>query len=400
MTNILVANVGSTSLKYQLIRFPEEESLALGRFERIGSDDAILSWSTEERKESATEPLVDYEAAVRRMISVLTQGPTAVLSSLDEIAAVGFKTVIAKGYEGCVRITEDVLKGMEEYTLLAPAHNPPYIDAIRIFRDIMPETPLIGLFEPAFHTTMPDYAKVYAVPKEWREQYGVRRYGFHGASHRYISERTPQLLAKQKEETNLISCHLGGSSSICAVRGGRSVDTSMGFSPQSGLFHGTRHGELDPFVVLYVMQETGLSIKEMVKQLTKKSGFLGLSGVSADVRDIEDAAADGNDEARLALDAFCYDAKKCVGAYTAVLGEVDAVVFTGGIGERGAGIRERICTGLEPLGICLDRSKNREASGEETCVSTDDSRIAVWLVPTNEELIVARAASELLANRS
>ena len=400
MTNILVANVGSTSLKYQLIRFPEEESLALGRFERIGSEDAILSWSTEERKESATEPLVDYEAAVRRMISVLTQGPTAVVSSLSEIAAVGFKTVIAKGYEGCVRITEDVLKGMEDYTLLAPAHNPPYIDAIRIFRDIMPDTPLIGLFEPAFHTTMPDYAKAYAVPKEWREKYGVRRYGFHGASHRYISERIPQLLAKQKDETNLISCHLGGSSSICAVRGGESIDTSMGFSPQSGLFHGTRHGELDPFVVLYVMQQAGLSMEEMVTQLTKKSGFLGLSGVSADVRDIEDAAADGNDEARLALEAFCYDAKKCIGAYTAVLGEVDAVVFTGGIGERGAGIRERICQGLEPLGICLDGSKNKEASGEEACVSTDDSRTAVWLVPTNEELIVARAASELLANRS
>ncbi len=400
MTNILVANVGSTSLKYQLIRFPEEESLALGRFERIGSNDAVLSWSAVERKESATEPLADYEAAVRRMISILMEGPTAVISSLSEIDAVGFKTVIAKGFEGCVRITDEVLDGMEEYILLAPAHNPPYINAIRVFREVMPDTPLIGLFEPAFHTTAPDYAKVYAVPKEWREKYGVRRYGYHGASHRFISERTPQLLGKPKEETNLISCHLGGSSSICAVQHGRSVDTSMGFSPQSGLFHGTRHGELDPFVVLYIMQQAGLSIEEMVTQLTKKSGFLGLSGVSADVRDIEEAAAGGNDDARLALEAFCYDAKKCIGAYTAVLGTVDALVFTGGIGERGAGIRERICMGLEPLGICLDRSKNREVSGQEARVNTDDSRTAVWAIPTNEELIVARAASELLQNKS
>lgn len=396
MTNILVANVGSTSLKFQLIRFPEEESLASGRFERIGSDDAILSWSCGEQSRSTTEPLSDYTAAINRMIAILTTGPSAVIASLKEIAAVGFKTVIAKGFEGCVQITEEVLRGMEEFTLLAPAHNPPYIKAIRVFREAMPGTPLVGLFEPAFHVTAPDYAKVYAVPKEWRERYGIRRYGYHGASHRYISERAPVLLGLSKERTNIISCHLGGSSSICAIQGGESVDTSMGFSPQSGLFHGTRHGELDPFAVLYVMREQNLSIDEMVELLTKKSGLLGLSGVSGDVRDVESAAAAGNDEARLALDAFCYDVKMYIGAYLAVLGRVDAVVFTGGIGERGTGVRRRVCSGLEPLGINLDHDRNERMTGQEAGISTDSSKTAIWVVPTNEELIVGRATAELL----
>ncbi|MFH1742912.1 MAG: acetate/propionate family kinase [bacterium] len=397
MTNILVANVGSTSLKFQLIRFPEERSLASGRFEKIGSEEAILSWSCGEDSGSSTEPLVDYPAAIHRMISILTTGPSPTVASLGDIAAVGFKTVIAKGFEGCVRITEEVLHGMAEYTFLAPAHNPPYIKAIRLFRDAMPDTPLVGLFEPAFHMTAPDYAKVYAVPKEWRERYGIRRYGYHGASHRYISERTPVLLGRAKEETNIISCHLGGSSSMCAIQGGKSVDTSMGFSPQSGLFHGTRHGELDPFAVLFVMQQANLSIDETVDFLTKKSGFLGLSGVSSDVRDIEKAAASGNDEARLALNAFCYDVKKQIGAYFAVLGRVDALVFTGGIGERGSGVRERTCCGLEPLGISLDGARNEENCGEEARIDTDDGKTPVWVVPTNEELIVARATAELLA---
>jgi acetate kinase len=396
MIHILVANVGSTSLKFQLIRFPGERSLASGRFERIGSHDAVLSWTCGEQSQSITEPLLDYTAAIHRMIAILTTGLSPVLAGLEDISAVGFKTVIAKGFEGCVRITEDVLRGMEEFTLLAPAHNPPYIRAIRLFRQVMPDTPLVGLFEPAFHVTAPEYAKVYAVPKEWRERYGVRRYGYHGASHRYISERIPILLGRPKEETNVISCHLGGSSSVCAIRGGKSVDTSMGFSPQSGLFHSTRHGELDPFAVLYVMREGNLSIDDMVELLTKKSGLLGLSGVSGDVRDLDKAAAAGNTEAQLALDAFCYDVKKYIGAYVAVLGHVNALVFTGGIGERGVGVRQRVCTGLEPLGIDLNHSLNEQVSGQEVRISADDSRIAVWVVPTNEELIVARATAELL----
>ena len=388
--------LGSTSLKYQLIQFPGEESLASGRFERIGSQDGILSWKCNEGNDSSEEPLENYSTAIRRMISILTSGKSKVIGGLEEISAVGFKTVIAKGFEGCVQIDDAVLKGMEEYTILAPAHNPPYINAIRLFREAMPDTPLIGLFEPAFHTTVPDYARVYAVPKEWRDRYGICRYGYHGASHRYISERTPELLGIPKSEANIISCHLGGSSSICAIQGGKSVDPGMGFSPQSGVFHGSRHGELDPFAVLYMMKETGLSIDEMVNALTKKSGFLGLSGVSADVRDIEEAAEKGNDDARLAIDAFCYSVKKNIGADLAVLGRLDALVFTGGIGERGASIRKRICSGLEPLGITLDNKRNQDNSGKEEKINANESKTAIWVVPTNEELIVARATAEHL----
>jgi len=396
MNNILVANVGSTSLKFQLIRFPEEKSLAWGRFEKIGSQDAILSWTCGGESGSTVEPLADYPAAIGRIIRLLTSGLSPVISGFDKISAVGFKTVIAKGFDGCVRITDPVLKGMEEYTFLAPAHNPPYVKAIRLFREAMPDTPLVGLFEPAFHATMPEYARVYAVPKEWRDRHGIRRYGYHGASHRYISERTPALLNLPKEQVHVISCHLGGSSSICAIQGGKSIDTSMGFSPQSGLFHGTRNGDLDPFAVLYVMQQENLSIDEVVRLLTKQSGFLGLSGVSADVRDIEKAEAEGNADAHLALEAFCYDVKKTIGGFFAVLGRLDALVFTGGIGERGVDVRRRICVGLEPLGIVLDNRRNAEQSGKEGCISSNESRTAIWVIPTNEELIVARATVELL----
>lgn len=391
-TTILIANVGSTSLKYQVLRLPEETCLSKGRFERIGQTDGI--WAHEESSE--TLPLPDYGATIDRMLAVLND-PQSQLGGLDNLDAVGFKTVIAKGISGCVELTEDVLTRMEAYTLLAPAHNPPYIQAIRAFTERMPTVRLVGLFEPAFHKDAPDYVKTYPIPERWRKDHAVQRYGYHGASHRYVAERVPQLLGRETSGLRVISCHLGGSSSVCAIRDGRSIDTSMGFSPQSGLFHATRHGELDPFAVLYVMREDDLSIDETVRQLTKESGLAGLSGIpSGDMRDIEEAMDAGNDNARLAFQSFGYEVKKQIGAYVAALGGLDALAFAGGIGERGARVREEICKGLEVLGIVLDEDANRSANGAEVSVSAPDSRVALWVVPTNEELIVGRACHEFL----
>ncbi len=388
---ILVTNVGSTSLKYRLYDFPEETLLATGRVERIGSNQGCASWNHGESKGEREAAFSTHREAIK---FVLKQLQETVLDQLSEIRCVAFKTVIAKGCVGCEWLDDTVLQAMEDYIFLAPAHNPPYINAIRLFRELLPDTPLIGLFEPAFHLTMPDYAKVYPLPKEWREKYAIQRYGYHGASHRYLSERAPALLNREKEETNLITCHLGGSSSLCAIQNGKSIDTSMGFTPQTGVFHATRIGEMDPFVALFLMKQEGLSIDEIVQKLTKESGMLGLSGVSEDMRDVEAAMDAGNQEAQLAFQAFTYEIKKLIGSYLPALGRLDALVFAGGIGERGGRVREAVCQGLEFLGIELDVSKNNACNGEEAKISTASSPTEIWVIPTNEELIVARAAFE------
>ncbi len=391
-STFLIANVGSTSLKYQVLRMPEEVCVAKGRFERIGQEDGI--WSHEDQTE--TLPLPGYGSAIDRMVALLdaSDGP---LGGLDSLDGVGFKTVIAKGIDGCVELTADVLKRMEAYTLLAPAHNPPYIQAIRAFSERLPSKKMIGLFEPAFHQTMPEYARIYPIPERWRTEHAIRRYGYHGASHRYVAERLPQLMQRPANELRLISCHLGGSSSLCAIQGGKSIDTSMGFSPQSGVFHATRHGDLDPFAVLYVMKEEGLTPDAVIPWLTKQSGLAGISGIaSGDCRDIEEAMDNGNADAKLAFDAFCYGVKKQIGAYLAALGGLDGIGFAGGIGERGTRVRAAVCQGLAELGIVLDENANQEANGKETCISTAESPVAIWIVPTNEELIVARACHEFL----
>lgn len=393
---ILVTNVGSTSLKYRLYEFPEERLLASGRVERIGGATGTAAWSHGEDKGSEERAFSTHREAVETVLRRL-QG--SVLNDLSELDCVAFKTVIAKGYVGCELLDEAVLQAMDDYVFLAPAHNPPYIKAIRLFRELLPQAPLVGLFEPAFHLGMPDYARVYPIPKEWREKHQIQRYGFHGASHRYVSERVPQLLEKPKESLNVISCHLGGSSSICAISGGKSIDTSMGFTPQTGVFHASRIGDFDPFAVLFLMREEGYSVDDMVKHLTKDSGFKGLSGVSEDMRDVEEAMDAGNADARLAFDSFCYHVKKIIGSYIAVLGRLDALAFAGGIGERGARARQAICSGLEHLGISVDPATNTNCSGAETNLSSADSKTAVWVVPTNEEVIVARAAYEKLSAR-
>lgn len=358
--NILVPNLGSTSLKYQLLEMPAETVLARGRLERVS----------------------DYREAIRQIDT-----------GRHAVDAVAFKTVLAgEKYRGTFLIDDGVLAALEEYLPAAPAHNAIYLTGIRAFRETLPGVPLVAAFETEFHATMPEYAVRYGVPADWREKFGIRRYGFHGASHEYVSRRVPEILGTSAEKLRLVSCHLGGSSSMCAILGGRSVDTTMGFSPQSGLENATRHGELDVFAVLYMMERNGWTIDEVRRQLARTGGLAGLSGIpGGDVRDIEAAARQGNRDAALALDVFVYQVKKTIGAYAAAMGGLDAIAFTGGIGENAPGLRAACCGGLEFLGIRLDARRNQEGAGDRV-ISADDSAVKVVVLTTNEELVVARRA--------
>lgn len=363
--NILVPNLGSTSLKYQILSMPDERPLAKGRIERVR----------------------DYREAV----SQIRTGDTG-------IDVVAFKAVLGgPNYRGTFLIDGGVIAALEEYLPAAPAHNAIYLTGIRAFREALPGVPMVAAFETEFHATMPEHASRYGVPAEWRERFGIRRYGFHGASHRYIGERTAAFLGRPAASLRVVSCHLGGSSSMCAIDRGRSVDTTMGFSPQSGLENATRPGDLDAFAVLYMMEKNGWSIEEVRGQLAKGGGLAGLSGVAGgDVRDLEQAEAAGNQDAALALEMFAYGVRKTIGAYAAAMGGLDAVAFTGGIGENSARLRESCCRGLEFLGIRLDEERNRKGTGDRL-VSPDAAAVAVLALATNEELIVARRAYSLLA---
>lgn len=392
---ILVANAGSTSFKYRLFDMTDESVLAEGRLERIGDPSSPVAHRMGDCAVEAERHLPDYASAVREVIARLTDARTGVLADLSDLHAVGFKTVHLRGKAGAYLLTEDILQRMADYNALAPAHNPPYIQAIRIFAQRYPDLPLIGLFESAFHHTIPDYAYIYGVPYAWYEKYGVRKYGFHGASHRYVAQRAARLLGR--EDLRLVSCHLGGSSSLCAVRNGQSIDTSMGFSPQHGIVNSTRIGTIDAFILPYIMARENLSIREMARILAEESGLLGISGISGDVRDLEAAARKGHDRARLALEAFCYGVKKEIGACAAALGGLDAIAFAGGIGERGASARYRVCTGLEYMGVHLDPSANADPPAEGA-ISTPDSAVAILIIQTDEERVVARAAVEYLQN--
>ncbi len=364
--NILVPNLGSTSLKYQLLEMPAEKVLAQGRLERV----------------------TDYAGAIR---SIDTGGAP--------VDAIAFKAVLGgPRYRGTFRIDDSVLAALEEYLPAAPAHNAIYLTGIRAFREALPDAVLVAAFETEFHATMPEYAVRYGVPAEWREGYGVRRYGFHGASHEYVSQRVPQILGRDRGSLRVISCHLGGSSSICAIDGGRSVDTTMGFSPQSGLENATRHGDLDVFAVLYMMERRGWSVEEVRRQLAREGGLAGLSGIpGGDVRDIEAAAREGNRDAALALEVFVYEIRKTIGAYTAAMDGVDAIAFTGGIGENAAGLRASVCAGLGFLKVSLDPKKNEKEAGDRV-ISAEDSAVDVVVLRTNEELIVARRAYRCLTS--
>jgi len=363
--NILVPNLGSTSLKYQLLGMPDERELLRGLVERVS----------------------DYAAAIASM----GLGGHAV-------EAVAFKAVHAgPRYRGTFVVDAGMLAALEEFLPAAPAHNAIYLTGIRAFQEAMPGVPMVAAFETEFHRTMPEHAARYGVPSAWHEEYGVRRYGFHGASHRYVSECVPRIVGRDGDVMRIVSCHLGGSASICAVRGGRSVDTTMGFSPQSGLENATRHGDLDVYAVLTVMRRRGLGIDEVTAELARDGGLAGLSGIAGgDVRDLEEAAGQGNADAELALDVFAYQVKKTIGAYAAAMDGLDAIAFTGGIGENSARLRERCTDGLKFLGVRLDRDRNYNGKGDRL-VSAHDSSVAVVALATNEELIVARRAYELLA---
>jgi acetate kinase len=393
--HILVVNVGSTSFKFRLLAMPAETVLAEGRLERIGSSESPVEFSAGSHRERGNAHLPDYAAAISRMMADLT-GAGSPIHSLDEIHAVGFKTVMIDGIPGCCLMDSDVIARMEALNDVAPAHNPPYVNAVRQMRDLFPTLPLVGLFEPAFHVTMPDYAYTYGVPERWETTHGVRKLGFHGASHRYVSEIAPRMAGQDPAHCRLVSAHLGGSSSLCAVLNGRSIDTSMGMSPQSGVDHSTRNGDLDVFAVLHAMDRDGLSTADVRRILCKEAGLAGISGTSGDVRDIEAGIAVGNDRARLALETFCYNVKKSIGAFAAALGGLDVIGLAGGIGERGVRARTLMLSGLEFLGVHVDEAKNAAHTGQEGIISADRSSVKVVIVRTNEELVVARAAFELL----
>ncbi|HAM72000.1 MAG TPA: acetate kinase [Verrucomicrobiales bacterium] len=389
---ILVANLGSTSLKWRLFDFSngQERMLHKGGYERVS----------------------DYPKAIDDCLGELTRGGH--ISGEKDLAAVGFKTVVARGVSGCVRLTEEVVKAMEAFNPIAPAHNPPYITGIRLFAQRMPSTPLVGLFETAFYQWAPEAGVRYAVPQAWYEA-GVRRWGFHGASHKFIAERSAELLGRKDVATRarqlyvdggtspvqdpplrVISCHLGGSSSITGILNGVAVGNSLGLSPQSGLPHNNRVGDLDSFAIPFVMRTLGLTLEEAERQLCKESGLKGISGVSNDIRDIQAAAAAGNARASLALDVFVHSARHWIGAYLAELNGADALVFTAGIGENRAELRAPICAGLDQLGIQLDPAANAALRATEGVISSPGSRVRVLVIPTNEELVVARETRRLL----
>src|SRR5437667_3249710 len=390
---ILVANLGSTSFKYRLFDMADERQLARGGVERIGSAESPCFVEIAGKKTELTAKVPDHAAAVRQCLAQLTDPSSGCLKSPSEVAAIGFKAVHGGRISGVQRVTSDVLAAMEEMSLVAPGHNPPYIKAMRLLAEKLSEMPLVAAFETGFHATIDDRLRYYPAPYEWAEKLHIKRWGFHGASHRYIAQRTSQLLGRY--DLRIISCHLGGSNSLCAIRGQQSVATTMGMSPQTGLPHNNRVGDFDPFAVPVIMQAAGLSLHQVLDTLAEKSGLLGLSGISGDVRDLEEAASQGKSRARLALDVFVAEIRRHLGGMLMELGGADAIVFTGGIGENGVNIRADVCAGLEELGIVLDPTLNEKAKGEFR-VSPDGSRVQLWIVPTNEELIVARQTKHLL----
>ena len=392
---ILVANVGSTSFKFKLYNMPDETILAHGKIENIGYKESFYQLNSSNDETKGSKKYENYKSAISDCIDFIISPAHKILNSLNEISAVGFKTVHGKNMRECRILDDPVLKAMEEYNFLAPAHNPPYINAIRIFKKLIPGIPAVGLFEPAFHQNIPDYAYTTGLPLELAEKHGIRKYGFHGASHRYISERAPEFAGIDPANVRLISCHLGGSSSICAIKNGQSIDTSMSFSPQSGLLNANRCGDLDPFIPLFLQKVENMTVDEVADLLQSQSGLAGIAGALKGVKQIEQDARQGDKNAELAVNTFCYRVKQYIGSYFVTLGGCDLLVFTGGIGEKGAPFRKQITHGLDCLGIKIDTYLNENVTGE-AIVSSGDSKVKVAVVPTNEELVVAREVKELL----
>ena len=397
---VLVINCGSSSLKYQVLDMTNEALLCKGLVERIGMEGSVI---THEKigmdKVKNVVPMNDHKDAIEQVLAAVQNAEHGVVKSMDEIGAVGHRVVHAGEKFACsVKITEEVIKALEECVQLAPLHNPPNLLGIAACQELMPETPMVGVFDTAFHQTMPPESYIYAIPYEYYQKHGIRRYGFHGTSHKYVAERAAHMLNVSLDDLKLITCHLGNGASVSAIKRGKCIDTSMGFTPLEGLVMGTRSGDIDPAIVTFIREKENLPQGVANEILNKKSGVLGISGVSSDFRDLEEAVAEGNERAALALKVFAHKVRFYIGAYIAEMNGVDAIIFTAGVGENDITMREVICHNLGNLGIKLDPLKNK-VRGKETIISTDDSKVKILLIPTNEELMIARDTYNIVTGR-
>lgn len=394
---VLVINCGSSSLKYQVLDMTTEALLCKGLVERIGMDGAVITHEKIGMDKVVNEtPMEDHKAAIALVLDAIQDSEHGVVESMDEIGAVGHRVVHAgEKYASSVLITDDVIKALEECIDLAPLHNPPNLLGIAACQELMPGTPMVGVFDTAFHQTMPPESYIYALPYEYYEKYGVRRYGFHGTSHKYVAQRTAEMLNVNLDDLKIITCHLGNGASVSAIKRGKCIATSMGFTPLEGLIMGTRSGDIDPAIVEFIADKEGITVQEVNTILNKKSGILGISGLSSDMRDVLEAAEEGNERAMLALKAFAHRVRFYIGAYIAEMNGVDAIVFTAGVGENSIPMRDIICNDLGNLGIKLDVVKNK-VRGKELIISRDDSPVKVLLIPTNEELMIARDTYDIV----
>ena len=399
---ILVLNCGSSSIKYKLYNMDDESVLAQGGVERIGIDNAFIQVKLPDgTKKKIMRDLPTHKEGVQLVFECLTDPEIGAIKRLDEIDAVGHRIVQGGDIfnKSCI-VTPEVEKGIESLIDLAPVHNKGHLAGIRAVDHLLPNTPQVTVFDNAFHSTMPDYAYLYAVPYEIYTKYHVRRYGFHGTSHRYVSHRVAELEGKDIKDMKIITCHIGNGASVAAIKDGKVVDTSMGLTPLAGLMMGSRSGDIDPSAVTYIMEKLHMQPQEMAEYLNKKSGVLGISGVSSDMRDVEKATKEGNKMAQLALTMYDYRIKKYIGSYAAVLNGVDAIVFTAGVGENQASMREGATNGLDYLGVKIDKELNNTVHGTETKISTPDSKVSVWVVPTDEEIVIARDTKDLVEGQN
>jgi acetate kinase len=388
LAKIIAINAGSSSLKFQLLQMPQEEVLTKGLVERIGLNDSIFTIEVNGEKVKEIKDIQDHSEAVSMLLDKLIKH--TIISSLDEIEGIGHRVVHGgEKFNDSVLITDENLKEIEEISYLAPLHNPANVVGIKAFKNVLPHVPAVAVFDTAFHQSMPEKSFLYSLPYEYYEQYGIRKYGFHGTSHKYVSERAAELLGRPVEQLRLLSCHLGNGASIAAIEGGKSIDTSMGFTPLAGVTMGTRSGNIDPSLIPYIMQKTGQSAEEVLNVLNNKSGMLGVSGFSSDLRDIESEAEKGNERAELALEVFASRIHKYIGSYAARMAGIDAIIFTAGIGENSTAVRERVLRGLEFMGVYWDPALN-QVRGKEAFISYPHSPVKVIVIPTNEEVMIAR----------
>lgn len=395
---VLVVNSGSSSIKFELYQMPEEKVEARGLLQRIGESQSELKCKIGDHEKVVSRPVPDHADGLKLIMDTLTDSANGGLKDISEIGAVGHRVVHGgEAFSETVLIDDAVSKAIEEHAALAPLHNPPNLLGIQVARKLMPNVPQVAVFDTAFHQTMPDYAFTYAIPWELYEKDKIRRYGFHGTSHRFVAARAAKLLGKPLSQANLITCHLGNGCSITAIRGGKSVDTSMGLTPLEGLVMGTRSGDIDPALIAHLARAKGLAVKDIDTMLNKKSGLAGLSGLSNDVRSLLTAEKEGHAGAARALAIYCYRIRKYIGAYTAALGTVHAVVFTAGVGENSPVIRERSLQDLGPLGYRLDKTRNEQAVKREMDVAEEASPIRILVVPTNEELLIAQDTYRIAA---